>query len=156
MAEGRVYVELRYCRKCQNNQPLRAKHCRNCERCVSTFDHHCPWVGNCVGERNKKYFYTYVWFQLGLLAMMLYLGLRLIIKDISVVFGYLTVILASLFLLFVINLIVFHTYTLSQNITTWECLSWSKISYLKHWPRKLGSPYDLGCRANWRLFCCYR
>lgn len=62
LAEGRVYVELRYCRKCQNNQPLRAKHCRKCERCVSTFDHHCPWVGNCVGERNKKYFYTYVWF----------------------------------------------------------------------------------------------
>jgi palmitoyltransferase len=135
MAEGRVYVELRYCRKCQNNQPLRAKHCRKCERCVSTFDHHCPWVGNCIGERNKKYFYTYIWFQLSLLAMMFYLGARLIVKDISVVFGYISVILSGIFLLFVANLIIFHSYTLSKNMTTWECLSWSKISYLKHWPR---------------------
>ena len=156
LAEGRIYVELRYCRKCQNNQPLRAKHCRQCERCVSTFDHHCPWVGNCVGERNKKYFFTYICFPLALLIMMVGLAIRLIITDIQKVFGYISAIVGSLFILFVLNLIIFHSYILTRNMTTWECLSWAKISYLQHWPRRLGSPFDLGCRTNWSLFCCYK
>ena len=124
MVEGRVYVELRYCRKCQNNQPLRAKHCRKCERCVSTFDHHCPWVGNCVGERNKKFFYTYLWFQLGLLVCLILLSVRLVLDDVQRVFGYICVVIGSFFILFVLNLIIFQSYILSRNMTTWELLSW--------------------------------
>lgn len=44
------------CRHCNNYKPLRAHHCSICGRCVQRMDHHCPWVNNCVGEANQKYF----------------------------------------------------------------------------------------------------
>lgn len=109
-----------------------------------------------MGERNKKYFYAYLWAQLSLLILMMSMSIKLVIDDKQVVFGIVCIVLSVLFILFVLNLIAFHTYLLTKNLTTWEVLSWQRISYLQHWPRKLGSPFDLGCRVNWRLFCCYR
>lgn len=55
-------------------RPLRARHCRDCRRCVRRYDHHCPWMENCVGERNHPLFVAYLALQLAVLLWGLHLA----------------------------------------------------------------------------------
>ncbi|XP_020112533.1 protein S-acyltransferase 11-like isoform X2 [Ananas comosus] len=49
-----------FCAYCQKPKPLRAHHCRSCRACVTDMDHHCPFIGNCVGAANHRFFVAFL------------------------------------------------------------------------------------------------
>lgn len=125
-----------YCQQCQRPRPPRAHHCRRCGQCVLRMDHHCPWIGGCVGAHNYQYYFcTVAWG----FAMSLY-----VLVSVAVLFsrgvrsfgsgvwsqrihhwrvdGYMISVLAiSLFFaLFTGSLVTVHTHMSGHNLTSIE------------------------------------
>ena len=50
----------KFCKKCNLEKINRSKHCIICDKCIEKFDHHCIWINNCVGAKNLKYFYYFI------------------------------------------------------------------------------------------------
>lgn len=53
-------VYYKYCKQCRAVKPPRAHHCSVTGRCVFEMDHYCPWMNNCVGFYNYKYFVLFL------------------------------------------------------------------------------------------------
>lgn len=49
-----------FCTFCAKPKPPRAHHCRSCRMCVLDMDHHCPFIGNCVGAANHRAFVAFL------------------------------------------------------------------------------------------------
>jgi len=57
---GQAIVAMKFCETCLIFRPQKAAHCNLCNNCVSEFDHHCIWLGTCIGSNNYPFFFYFV------------------------------------------------------------------------------------------------
>nr|XP_057926214.1 palmitoyltransferase ZDHHC12-B-like isoform X2 [Doryrhamphus excisus] len=160
MPQASTAPRLRRCGFCLLQQPMRAKHCQTCKRCVRRFDHHCPWIENCVGERNHRWFVVYLAVQLLALLWALQVALSGIspsgtweswLRGNGFLLAALCV--AGVMAAVVAVLLGCHVYLVSINRTTWEFMSRHRIAYLRERADE-DNPFDRGVLCNlWDFFC---
>ena len=160
MVHKGVYKTTKVCITCNIVRPFRSTHCKDCDNCTLRFDHHCPWLGNCVAKRNYIFFYFYLMFLnfnnifiLSICSIGLYN--RITLSDLQnrnylVFLKCLPSIFTTLYLLiimfFTTGLFFHHTLFICSNKTTKE-----EIKKLVH--SKIGNPYDKGICSNCANFC---
>lgn len=147
----------RYWLICNVFKPERCHHCSNCNRWVLNMDHHWPWINNCIGFWNRKYFILLLFYVIiGIYLYVLYLGydaffvwkdiylyIKQDIEEINVLKT--VVILIAMLLCFMIWFLIttffrFHLMLLFDNKTTIEWIA------NKHKPFK--SQYDISLKHN--------
>mmetsp|Transcript_96280 Transcript_96280/g.277924 ORF Transcript_96280/g.277924 Transcript_96280/m.277924 type:complete len:363 (-) Transcript_96280:130-1218(-) len=62
LLEAKKDGKRRHCKWCGKYKPDRCHHCRICKTCILKMDHHCPWIYNCVGFHNYKYFFLLLFY----------------------------------------------------------------------------------------------
>lgn len=148
---------LTFCELCNQWRLLRSKHCRSCRACVRLYDHHCPWLGQCVGERTRLHFCWFLLIQsaeLGWVVAEAFYALLFIdkawLEDATpqpavllprVALLVFVVILICLWLM-TFGLYFYHVFMALTNLSTWETIAWDHITYLKHREKLAGSPFS--------------
>jgi len=139
-------------------QPPRTRHCHDCDKCVLQFDHHCIWLGTCIGKKNHCRFWWYIFEEtiLCIWTAALYIeSLRLDVdkawwKDFV---GVILLAVLIFILIFLLLLLGFHTYIALTNQTTYEVARRKRIFYLRGVPERV-HPFSKGICRNLYDFCC--
>ncbi|KAJ6774917.1 ZINC FINGER DHHC DOMAIN CONTAINING PROTEIN [Salix purpurea] len=148
-------LKVRYCKTCMIYRPPRCSHCSVCDNCVERFDHHCHWVGQCIGLRNYRYFFLFV-SSSALLCVFIFamsaLNIKFVMDDRGTLLkamkespaSVILMVYSFIFLWFVGGLTCFHLYLIGRNQTTYEIFRRGEASGL----------YDRGCFRNFlEVFC---
>ncbi|OIW17784.1 hypothetical protein TanjilG_06469 [Lupinus angustifolius] len=153
-----ISVKIKYCDTCMLYRPLRCSHCSVCDNCVERFDHHCPWVGQCIGLRNYRFYYIFV-FSSTLLCLYIHGFCWVYIKrimdseEISIWRAMIKtpasialIIYTFVCVWFVGGLTVFHTYLISTNQSTYE--------NFRYRYNEQANPYNKGILENFKQVFC--
>lgn len=154
---------LRHCEKCDKPKPPRARHCGVCGTCVLKYDHHCPWIANCVGHQNHHYFVLfllYLWFGCAYVSATSFLPFYvssnpaiLVHSSFSrgtIFFGF---ILSTSVFLAIFIMLSWQVYLLMTGQTTVE---FYQNGTMRNITKKVGrvwrNPFDLGWGNNFQIF----
>ena len=154
--------QLFFCQTCKLHCPLRASHCHDCNKCVLRRDHHCPFLGKCVGMGNHLYFIIFLFFIIIFDSYSLFVFSNSMKDDQKIEVWLITSLPCSLsFFISILSifqpiiLLPTHLYYAFSNITTWELSRSKRITYLSNWIYRI-SPFSHGLLNNFWEFIIMR